>query len=165
MSGVLLWVASPQENVSSLLSFLPRNGTKKRSKLLSKLCLPSGVLAYSGVVASPSRSSEEIVYDVVLKQAALVKEKRRYKQRSSELQKPIETDGMIDWDILNEAYDRCGEVCAEYAKTFYLGTCSFTSILSLSIVLGGSCFFFSYPVSVISTNACMNSGSHLMLIW
>nr|BAE79553.1 phytoene synthase [Chrysanthemum x morifolium] len=24
--------------------------------------------------------------------------------------------------LLSEAYDRCGEVCAEYAKTFYLGT-------------------------------------------
>jgi phytoene synthase len=36
------------------------------------------------------------------------------------LEKTIEGD-FSNVDVLNSAYDRCGEVCAEYAKTFYLG--------------------------------------------
>jgi phytoene synthase len=66
----------------------------------------------------------ERVYEVVLKQAALVREQRG--ESSLNLKKPIETDGMADWNLLNEAYERCGEVCAEYAKTFYLGTSTFS---------------------------------------
>ncbi|KAG2630911.1 hypothetical protein PVAP13_3KG557150 [Panicum virgatum] len=31
-------------------------------------------------------------------------------------------EGLRGWGLLGDAYDRCGEVCAEYAKTFYLGT-------------------------------------------
>lgn len=27
----------------------------------------------------------------------------------------------IKWNLLDEANERCGEVCAEYAKTFLLG--------------------------------------------
>lgn len=75
------------------------------------------------------RSSEEIVYDVVLKQAALMA--RRAAQTPSSLeQSSMEDVGSFTLDfvpevsaeILKEAYARCGEVCAEYAKTFYLGT-------------------------------------------
>nr|AFV33358.1 phytoene synthase [Cucurbita pepo subsp. ovifera] len=64
-------------------------------------------------------SSEQKVYDVVMKQAALVKRQLR---TAGELDvKPdIVLPGTLS--LLNEAYDRCGEVCAEYAKTFYLGT-------------------------------------------
>lgn len=70
---------------------------------------------------NPSRSSEERVYEVVVKQAALVRELRK-ESSALDLEKPNETDdGTIDY-LLNEAYERCGEVCAEYAKTFYLGT-------------------------------------------
>lgn len=58
-------------------------------------------------------SSEEKVYNVVLKQAALV---------NKQLRSP-RVDVVVpgDLSLLNEAYDRCGEICAEYAKTFYLG--------------------------------------------
>ncbi|KAH0983759.1 hypothetical protein GBA52_010936 [Prunus armeniaca] len=63
-----------------------------------------------------------MVYEVVLKQAALVREQSRVKERALDLDERIETDGLSNWDLLNQAYDRCGEVCAEYAKTFYLGT-------------------------------------------
>ncbi|PON89692.1 Squalene/phytoene synthase [Trema orientale] len=126
MSGVVLWVVCPKENANSLLSLVPRNGGPKRSKMCSKLSFSSGVWAYSGTVANPARSSEEKVYEVVLKQAALVREQRRPKEKEKEkalgLNQPIQTDGTTNWDLLNEAYDRCGEVCAEYAKTFYLGT-------------------------------------------
>ncbi|KAL2317316.1 hypothetical protein Fmac_031192 [Flemingia macrophylla] len=76
------------------------------------------------VLANPAAgevavSSEQKVYDVVLKQASLVKRK---------LSSTVEIDAKPDiatpgnMSLLNEAYDRCGEVCAEYAKTFYLGT-------------------------------------------
>ncbi|XP_021824863.1 phytoene synthase 2, chloroplastic-like [Prunus avium] len=122
MSGVLLWVVSPKENANSLLSLMPRIGSPRRSKLCSRLTFSTGVLAYSGAVAHPVRSSEEMVYEVVLKQAALVREQSRVKERALDLDERIETDGLSNWDLLNQAYDRCGEVCAEYAKTFYLGT-------------------------------------------
>lgn len=127
MSGVLLWVVCPKDNINSLLTLLPRNnGRPKRSKMCcNKLSFSNGICAYSGVVANPSRSSEERVYEVVLKQAALVREQRRGRDKALELNKPnTGTDALTNRDLLNEAYDRCGEVCAEYAKTFYLGTCS-----------------------------------------
>ncbi|XP_041005696.1 phytoene synthase 2, chloroplastic-like [Juglans microcarpa x Juglans regia] len=114
--SAILWVVCPKENAQSLLSLIPRNGRRKRCKFNSRQSLS----AYSNAVANPSRSSEERVYEVVLKQAALVRELR--KESALDLGKPIETDGTTDWNLLNEAYERCGEVCAEYAKTFYLGT-------------------------------------------
>lgn len=116
MSAILLRVVCPAENAQPLLTLMPRNGRGRRCK-----SSPNGVsAACSSAVAHPSRSSEERVYEVVLKQAALVRES------PLNLKKPIETtDGMSDWNLLNEAYERCGEVCAEYAKTFYLGTSTF----------------------------------------
>jgi phytoene synthase len=58
-----------------------------------------------------------------------VKEQRReIKKRGLNLDdKPIE-GVFTNEELLNSAYDRCGGVCAEYAKTFYLGTL-FLSIL------------------------------------
>nr|QED90244.1 phytoene synthase [Eschscholzia californica] len=77
----------------------------------------------SSLIASPTGeiavSSEQRVYDVVLKQAALVKEQLR-SNRDIDLKPDIIVPGTLS--LLNEAYDRCREVCAEYAKTFYLGT-------------------------------------------
>ncbi|XP_073150573.1 phytoene synthase 2, chloroplastic [Henckelia pumila] len=77
----------------------------------------------SSMVASPAGgitlSSEQKVYDVVLKQAALVK-RQLQSTESIEVRPDIVLPGSLS--VLSEAYDRCGEVCAEYAKTFYLGT-------------------------------------------
>ncbi|KAJ8753464.1 hypothetical protein K2173_019863 [Erythroxylum novogranatense] len=125
MAGVLLWVICPKENAigATLLSLIPKSRKQLgRSKLCSsRLKLSSGVSAFSGAVANPARSSEERVYEVVLKQAALVKEQKR--ESGVDVDKDVDdTEGMTDWNLLKEAYDRCGEVCAEYAKTFYLGT-------------------------------------------
>ncbi|NP_001316096.1 phytoene synthase 2, chloroplastic [Daucus carota subsp. sativus] len=64
-------------------------------------------------------SSEKKVYDVVLKQAALVKRQFR-SDEELEVKPEMILPGTLS--LLSEAYDRCGEVCAEYAKTFYLGT-------------------------------------------
>lgn len=76
----------------------------------------------SSMVATPAGeitlSSEQRVYDVVLRQASLVK--RQLKSNEDlEVKPDIVLPGSLG--LLTEAYDRCGEVCAEYAKTFYLG--------------------------------------------
>ncbi|XVF14435.1 hypothetical protein REPUB_Repub09cG0059700 [Reevesia pubescens] len=121
MAGVLFWVICPKENATALLSLIPKStGKQKRSRMCTALKFSTGVSAFSSAVANPARSSEEKVYEVVLKQAALVKEQRQ--KKALDLKRTAETDSLTDWDLLNEAYDRCGEVCAEYAKTFYLGT-------------------------------------------
>ncbi|URE18747.1 phytoene synthase [Musa troglodytarum] len=71
-------------------------------------------------------SSEQKVYNVVLKQAALVKQQPR-----SSTAPDVKPDTVIPGSVglLKEAYDRCGEVCAEYAKTFYLVWCRRTDEL------------------------------------
>ncbi|CAF2136326.1 unnamed protein product [Brassica napus] len=82
----------------------------------------------SSLVASPAAgeitlSSEEKVYNVVLKQAALGNKQLRDLddvKKPQDIVLPGTTTGSLS--LLGEAYDRCGEVCAEYAKTFYLGT-------------------------------------------
>lgn len=148
---MVLWVVCPKEiNTNSLVPLLPRNGVPiRRSKMwssssfsASKLSFSSGLLAYSGTVANPQRSSEEKVYEVVLKQAALVREQRITRKEKKALGL-IETDKTTNWDLLNEAYERCGEVCAEYAKTFYLGTYSFLLFVTCS---SSFLYFFSYLV-------------------
>lgn len=68
---------------------------------------------------SPPRSSEQLVYDVVLRQAAIMT-----KRAESSLMNDVSTDFNPESHekLLKEAYLRSGEVCGEYAKTFYLGT-------------------------------------------
>lgn len=66
----------------------------------------------------PMLPSEKKVYDVVLKQAALVK--KGEESRLLDVKPDSVPTGRLQ--ILDEAYERCREVCAEYAKTFYLGT-------------------------------------------
>ncbi|PIA26678.1 hypothetical protein AQUCO_09100082v1 [Aquilegia coerulea] len=78
-----------------------------------------GIESPSSSSLQPTSSPEQKVYNVVLKQAALVQKKQSTTTTSTEdLDMPI--PGTLT--LLNEAYDRCREVCAEYAKTFYLGT-------------------------------------------
>ncbi|KAJ1266555.1 hypothetical protein BS78_08G160900 [Paspalum vaginatum] len=69
--------------------------------------------------AAARTASEEAVYGVVLRQAALVQGGGAAAPRWAE---DKGEDGLLGWGLLGDAYDRCGEVCAEYAKTFYLGT-------------------------------------------
>ncbi|KAI3794402.1 hypothetical protein L1987_37033 [Smallanthus sonchifolius] len=68
----------------------------------------------SWVVANPTGelavSSEKLVYDVVSKQAALVKEQIRAREEVK-VKPDIALPGTVG--LLSEAYDRCGEVCAE----------------------------------------------------
>nr|QNT09917.1 phytoene synthase 1 [Solanum cheesmaniae] len=78
---------------------------------------------WSAILATPSgertMTSEQMVYDVVLRQAALVKRQLR-STNELEVKPDIPIPGNLG--LLSGAYDRCGEVCAEYAKTFNLGT-------------------------------------------
>lgn len=83
----------------------------------SNFPLISNVLA-NPAAGEPVVSSEQRVYDVVLKQASLVKRKLG-PTGELEVKPDIVLPGNLS--LLSEAYDRCGEVCAEYAKTFYLG--------------------------------------------
>jgi hypothetical protein len=80
-------------------------------------------------------SSEQKVQEVVAKQAAMVDELRSRRRRSAAVQ-DVRPDliPVSSQELLEEAYVRCGEVCAEYAKTFYLGTVHIFS-LSLSLFL------------------------------
>ncbi|XP_051117766.1 phytoene synthase 2, chloroplastic [Andrographis paniculata] len=94
-------------------------------------CLGDSGLEHGGRVFYPTSSmvastageiaisSEQKVYEVVLKQAALVK-----RQLKSEEDVEVKPDIVVPGSpsVLSEAYDRCGQVCEEYAKTFYLGT-------------------------------------------
>ncbi|GMP26775.1 hypothetical protein CsSME_00003071 [Camellia sinensis var. sinensis] len=146
MSAALLWVVSPNSEVSSGFGFLesvregnrlldsskfsPRERTlichgrfKKVKKQSYKIEKKGNFPVLSSMVANPAGelaiTSEQKVYDVVLKQAALVK-----KHLKSEEEYDVKPDIVLPGtsSLLSEAYDRCGEVCAEYAKTFYLGT-------------------------------------------
>ncbi|KAK4360884.1 hypothetical protein RND71_019836 [Anisodus tanguticus] len=159
MSVALLWVVSPNSEVSNGTGFLdsvregnrvfesslfPARDRNLRIKKIGRQKWNSGYFnadsRYSGLggsrtengssfsvqsslVASPAGemavSSEKKVYDVVLKQAALVKRQLRSTD-DLEVKPDIVIPGNLG--LLSEAYDRCGEVCAEYAKTFYLGT-------------------------------------------
>jgi phytoene synthase len=110
-----------KENAISLVGF---GGKSVRTQRRFRHCSRISFASFSSALVEPTRSSsEERVYEVVLKQAALVKEQRReIKKRGLNLDdKPIEGD-FTNEELLNSAYDRCGDVCAEYAKTFYLGT-------------------------------------------
>lgn len=118
-SGSILWMTSPKEistGSSVLHQFVGRKSRRSRRRQISKKECSSNAVV-SSLVASQWRSSEEMVAEVVLKQAALVRQEQgRRGVKEEEAMTPL------NWNLLDEAYDRCGQVCAEYAKTFYLGT-------------------------------------------
>ncbi|KAF8047407.1 hypothetical protein N665_3055s0006 [Sinapis alba] len=111
------------------------NGRENQTTWSSSSCVMSCRRRRSSVVSSSlvvnpagemTLSSEEKVYNVVLRQAALVNKQliRSTSPVLDDVKKPqdiiIVRPGSLS--LLGAAYDRCGEVCAEYAKTFYLGT-------------------------------------------
>uniref|UniRef100_A0ACD5XVH6 Uncharacterized protein n=1 Tax=Avena sativa TaxID=4498 RepID=A0ACD5XVH6_AVESA len=68
------------------------------------------------LLSAPAVSSEERVRQLVLKQAALAAAAAERPPRTARLA------GRGDAGALDAAFDRCGAVCKEYAKTFYLAT-------------------------------------------
>ncbi|KAG6546836.1 hypothetical protein Mapa_011689 [Marchantia paleacea] len=85
-----------------------RNNLKAQSGLLTD---PSG---------RPMLSVEQKVSDVVAKQASMLDEHEQQQQRKGMVEHA--GSSITQSELLRDAYDRCGEVCAEYAKTFNLGT-------------------------------------------
>ncbi|EYU33952.1 hypothetical protein ABFS82_11G112400 [Erythranthe guttata] len=140
MSVALLWVVSPTSEFSNGTVFLDsfravarcNNLIKKGQKKSRKFGSTNADSGYrssrfsitNSMIATPAGeialSSEQKVYDVVLKQAALVKRRIKKSNEDLEVKPDIVLPGTVT--LLSEAYDRCREVCAEYAKTFYLGT-------------------------------------------
>nr|QNT09926.1 phytoene synthase 1 [Solanum pennellii] len=139
MSVALLWVVSPCD-VSNGTSFMEsvREGNRffdssRHRNLVSNERINRGggkqtnngrkFSVRSAILATPSgertMTSEQMVYDVVLRQAALVKRQLR-STNEFEVKPDIPIPGNLG--LLSEAYAMCGEVCAEYAKTFNLGT-------------------------------------------
>ncbi|KAL8166693.1 hypothetical protein V2J09_008192 [Rumex salicifolius] len=138
MSSAILWIVSPTSELyngsldyPSKLKFRTQssNGRLRKNKLspccskVNKQNRSAEFPVHSSVATNPvgemDVSTEQKVYDVVVKQAALVNRQLRSKNDlyvKPEIVPPGTSTLMID------AYDRCGQVCAEYAKTFYLGT-------------------------------------------
>jgi hypothetical protein len=91
----------------------------------------SDVRVQSSVLIDPagrnSMSAEQKVYDAVAKQVAIVDDRS---QRGLLQDDVRDLSSGTSRELLAEAYTRCGEVCAEYAKTFYLGMFAFSLILS-----------------------------------
>ncbi|KAK9691640.1 hypothetical protein RND81_09G209400 [Saponaria officinalis] len=147
MSVALLWVVSPTTEVYTGFSMTESSNTRsifdgrirrrthskpqhkwnswslnveKQERRTGFLPVMSSTVANSTEEIT-DMSSEQRVYDVVLKQAALVnRELRGRDDLDLDVKPDIAVPGTLS--LLGEAYDRCGEVCAEYAKTFYLGT-------------------------------------------
>lgn len=100
------------------------NASADSRRSLSRMGRKSDVISrlVANATGELALSSEELVYNVVLKQAELVKEQIKAKE-DNEAKPNIVLP--VTLGLLSEAYDRCGEVCAEYAKTFYLGWLAF----------------------------------------
>ncbi|KAI5012357.1 hypothetical protein ZWY2020_024491 [Hordeum vulgare] len=90
-----------------------------------------GAAALRASLVAARTVTEEAVYEVVLRQAALVEDlqgrRAAWKAEAGrrrwwcEEQLEQEDDAELGRGLLRDAYDHCGEVCVEYAKTFYLG--------------------------------------------
>ncbi|RWW55658.1 hypothetical protein BHE74_00037683 [Ensete ventricosum] len=119
MSGSVVWVVTPKESIrcSLLNQFIGVKTRSWRSSSVEWSCSrpapTSGHSVSASLVVTPPRTSEELVYEVVLRQAALVGETRRKRPATVQLP-PVPLRG----DLLNEAYERCGEVCAELEDLF-----------------------------------------------
>ncbi|RWW12089.1 hypothetical protein GW17_00024259 [Ensete ventricosum] len=78
----------------------------------------SSLVTIAAAAADVAVPSEQKVYDVILKQSSLVKKKSAL-TTALDVKPDFAIPGSLS--LLKEASDRCGEDCAEYAKTFYLG--------------------------------------------
>ncbi|KAJ4804324.1 Phytoene synthase [Rhynchospora pubera] len=112
MSGSVLWLASPV-HTKSLAIPSSRWGRRSHCRISSSVSVSATLVATAG--PRSYESYEEMVYEVVLKQAALTRKERTNRG-------VLDESVPLSWDLLSDAYERCGEVCEEYAKTFYLGT-------------------------------------------
>ncbi|KAF7815692.1 phytoene synthase 2, chloroplastic-like [Senna tora] len=105
------------------------NCTTIVSSIISPSSSSSSSSSLSAIIRSPSSSEEKRVYEAVMKQAALTEEHRRNGHGITEEEQGdpphhhhLLHDLFINENLLKEAYDQCGKICSEYAKTFYIGT-------------------------------------------
>jgi 15-cis-phytoene synthase len=113
MSGSVLGLVSPV-HTTSLAKASYGWGRRRDSRISSSVSLAVSTTLVATAGPRSYESYEEMVYEVVLKQAALTKTVRSNRG-------VLDESVPLSWDLLSDAYERCGEVCAEYAKTFYLG--------------------------------------------
>ncbi|KAL0915737.1 hypothetical protein M5K25_013191 [Dendrobium thyrsiflorum] len=127
MASFVCRVSSSEEKGQSLI-LQSKWSCQRRRKRQQWISFPSPSSnrssAFSALLAiptetSPMRSSQEMIHDVIIKQAALARETFQWNRRASST---VKLSSPASCNMLNAAYERCGEVCAEYAKTFYLGT-------------------------------------------
>jgi phytoene synthase len=92
-----------------------------RRGVACRAVLSRDLRAHSSVISEPLGrdflSAEQRVNEAVAKQVAIVERGVSSLEDVRPDLTPVST-----LEMLEEAYVRCGEVCAEYAKTFYLGT-------------------------------------------
>ncbi|KAJ4781084.1 Phytoene synthase [Rhynchospora pubera] len=114
MSGSVLWLASPV-HTKSLAIPSSRWGRRSHCRISSSVSVSVSATLVATAGPRSYESYEEMVYEVVLKQAALTRKERTNRG-------VLDESVPLSWDLLSDAFERCGEVCEEYAKTFYLGT-------------------------------------------
>ncbi|XP_024364025.1 phytoene synthase 2, chloroplastic [Physcomitrium patens] len=108
---------------SSSVLMVPRAVLSQRQEASSR----ASARAQSSLLTEPLdrnfQSAEQRVHEAVAKQVAIVeKEQSRSSQNPKFVDVRPDLTPVSTLEMLEEAYTRCGEVCAEYAKTFYLGT-------------------------------------------
>lgn len=120
----------------------------------------------SSLVVNPPEdmalSSEKRIYDIVLRQASLVKETVGPKRVIGSGEERI-VNG--NFGLLDEAYERCGEICAEYAKTFYLGWLSLLPLnqfLLIALVRRTTLTSIVNDSFITKLTGILNSGTLLM---
>lgn len=111
------YLHSSRSVLAERLRVFSHRAKKGRSQKLS-CCLISSMSSAADEEAMAAVSSKHRVNSMVLKQAALMSERLRSKA-NPEVKPDIVLPGTLS--LSSDAYDRCGKVCAEHAKTFYLG--------------------------------------------
>lgn len=117
----------PAGNTSTCASVVPKAVLSHRQESGTATVRDKGDLrAQSSALSEPLGrdflSAEQRVFEAVAKQVAIVEREQSRGRRAGSLDDvrpdltPVST-----LEMLEDAYTRCGEVCAEYAKTFYLG--------------------------------------------
>ncbi|XP_043718418.1 phytoene synthase 2, chloroplastic-like [Telopea speciosissima] len=120
------WFHDSRSNTRALCSGVNGRTKVKKSKL--NFCLggsknTGNFPVFSSLVANPAGeiaiSSKQKVYGMVIKQIDLFNKQLQSKQ-ALDVKPDIVVPGTLS--LLNEAYERCRQVCAEHSKTYYLGT-------------------------------------------
>jgi phytoene synthase len=123
----LLGAASP--SLAGQAGDAGRDSSFQSSRLLPRKRAPKKILCSlkygclgvdPGEATGAGRTTASPVYSsLTVKQAALLRRQLRPQQPATPAREMVEA---MPQGGLKEAYSRCGEICEEYAKTFYLGT-------------------------------------------